>query len=79
MVGEKQVSTKVTFKIEKYDYDLSKNVTVSKTFDKLNRELLADEGSASTILDQLGQLIVTAIDGTNILDIIVTKQDSVLQ
>lgn len=78
MGDEKQVSTKVTFKIEKYDYDLSKNVTVSKTFDKLNRELLADELSASTILDELGQLIVTAIDGTSLLDIIVTKQDSVL-
>lgn len=78
MGDEKQVSTKVTFKIEKYDYDLSKNVTVSKTFDKLNREILADEGSASTILNQLGQLIVTAIDGDSLLDIIVTKQDSVL-
>lgn len=78
MGDEKQVSTKVTFKIEKYDYDLSKSVTVSKTFDKLNREILADEGSASTILDELGQLIVTAIDGTSLLDIIVTKQDSVL-
>lgn len=78
MGDEKQVSTKVTFKIEKYDYDLSKSVTVSKTFDKLNREILADEGSASTILDELGQLIVTAIDGDSLLDIIVTKQDSVL-
>lgn len=78
MGDEKQVSTKVTFKIEKYDYDLAKNVTVNKTFDKLNRELLADEANASLILDQLGQLIVTAIDGTSILDIIVTRQDSVL-
>lgn len=78
MGDEKQVSTKVTFKIEKYDYDLSKNVTVSKTFDKLNREILADEGNASLILDELGQLIVTAIDGTSLLDIIVTKQDSIL-
>lgn len=78
MGDEKQVSTKVTFKIEKYDYDLSKNVTVSKTFDKLNRELLADEGNASLILDELGQLIVTAIDGDSLLDIIVTRQDSVL-
>ena len=66
------VSTKVTFKIEKYDDEQSKNVVVNKSFDKLNREL-----QDTTVLDELGQLIVDAIDGRSVIDIVVTKQDSI--
>ena len=66
------VSTKVTFKIEKYDDEQSKNVVVNKSFDKLNREL-----QDTTVLDELGQLIVDAIDGRSVTDIVVTKQDSI--
>ena len=66
------VSTKVTFKIEKYDDEQSKNVVVNKSFDKLNREL-----QDAMVLDELGQLIVDAIDGRSVIDIVVTKQDSI--
>ena len=66
------VSTKVTFKIEKYDDEQSKNVVVNKSFDKLNREL-----QDTMVLDELGQLIVDAIDGRSVIDIVVTKQDSI--
>ena len=65
------VSTKVTFKIEKYDYEQGKDVVVNKSFDKLNREL-----RDTMVLDELGNLIVNAIDGRSVLDIVVTKQDS---
>ena len=66
------VSTKVTFKIEKYDDEQGKNVVVNKSFDKLNREL-----QDAMVLDELGQLIVDAIDGRSVIDIVVTKQDSI--
>ena len=70
---DKEVSTKVTFKIETHDYDLGKNVTVNKTFDKLNRKL-----ANLMVLDELGNLIVDAIGGNSLLDIVITKQDSAL-
>ena len=66
------VSTKVTFKIEKYDDEQAKNVVVNKSFDKLNRAL-----QDTMVLDELGQLIVDAIDGRSVIDIVVTKQDSI--
>ena len=66
------VSTKVTFKIEKYDDEQGKNVVVNKSFDKLNRAL-----QDTMVLDELGQLIVDAIDGRSVIDIVVTKQDSI--
>lgn len=70
----KLLSTKVTFKIEKYDSDAGKNVTINKSFDKLNPELAMPD----VVLDELGNLIVNAIDGRNILDIVITEQKSVL-
>ena len=69
-----EYSTKVIFKIEKYDYEQGKRVMINKTFDKLNRDMK----NYAIALDELGNLIVDAIGGDSLALTIIARQDNAI-